>query len=149
MEDRKRKISGPQPRSSNCPRFSGNPPQQFRQNQRLASAAAVSEAVPSVPAAESLEQPVRRKSVLEAELAGISSSYPNNPTEQSSSPSSRRRQSMFPLWRARPLGDALFEEGSLATVRPLCPSKAECVSAWSRQPLPATLQPWETEPLGG
>jgi hypothetical protein len=34
MEDRKRKISGPQPVSSNRPRFSGNPPQQFRQNQR-------------------------------------------------------------------------------------------------------------------
>jgi hypothetical protein len=34
MEDRKRKISGPQPGSSNRPRFSGNPPQQFRQNQR-------------------------------------------------------------------------------------------------------------------
>jgi hypothetical protein len=34
MEDRKRKIGGPQPRSSNRPRFSGNPPQQFRQNQR-------------------------------------------------------------------------------------------------------------------
>jgi hypothetical protein len=32
MEDRKRKISGPQPGRSNCPRFSGNPPQQFRQN---------------------------------------------------------------------------------------------------------------------
>jgi hypothetical protein len=27
MEDRKRKISGPQPGSSNCPCFSGNPPQ--------------------------------------------------------------------------------------------------------------------------
>jgi hypothetical protein len=34
MEDRKRKISGPQSGSSNCPCFSGNPPQQFRQNQR-------------------------------------------------------------------------------------------------------------------
>jgi hypothetical protein len=34
MEDRKRKISGPQPRSSNRPRFSSNPHQQFRQNQR-------------------------------------------------------------------------------------------------------------------
>jgi hypothetical protein len=34
MEDRKRKISGPQYGSSNRPRFSGNPPQQFRQNQR-------------------------------------------------------------------------------------------------------------------
>jgi hypothetical protein len=30
MEDRKRKISGPQPGSSNRPRFSSNPPQQFR-----------------------------------------------------------------------------------------------------------------------
>jgi hypothetical protein len=30
MEDRKRKISGPQSGSSNRPRFSGNPPQQFR-----------------------------------------------------------------------------------------------------------------------
>jgi hypothetical protein len=30
MEDRKRKIGGPQPRSSNRPRFSGNPPQQFK-----------------------------------------------------------------------------------------------------------------------
>jgi hypothetical protein len=27
MEDRKRKISGPQPVSSNRPRFLGNPPQ--------------------------------------------------------------------------------------------------------------------------
>jgi hypothetical protein len=35
MEDRKRKISGPQPGSNNRPRFSGNPPQQFRQNQGL------------------------------------------------------------------------------------------------------------------
>jgi hypothetical protein len=34
MEDRKRKIGGPQPRSSNRPRFSGNPPQRIRQNQR-------------------------------------------------------------------------------------------------------------------
>jgi hypothetical protein len=34
MEDRKRKIGGPQPGSSNRPRFSGNSPQQFRQNQR-------------------------------------------------------------------------------------------------------------------
>jgi hypothetical protein len=32
MEDRKRKISGPQSGSSNRPCFSGNPPQQFRQN---------------------------------------------------------------------------------------------------------------------
>jgi hypothetical protein len=30
MEDRKRKINGPHPRSGSCPRFSGNPPQQFR-----------------------------------------------------------------------------------------------------------------------
>jgi hypothetical protein len=34
MEDRKRKIGGPQPGSSNHPRFSGNSPQQFKQNQR-------------------------------------------------------------------------------------------------------------------
>jgi hypothetical protein len=33
MEDRKCKIGGPQPGSSNCPRFSRNLPQQFRQNQ--------------------------------------------------------------------------------------------------------------------
>jgi hypothetical protein len=30
MEDHKRKVSGPQPGSSNRPRFSGNPPRQFR-----------------------------------------------------------------------------------------------------------------------
>jgi hypothetical protein len=40
------------------------------------------------------------------------------PAEQSSSTSSRRKQSMFPLWRARPLGDAMSEEGSPAAVRP-------------------------------
>jgi hypothetical protein len=34
MEDRKRNISGPQPGSSNRHRFSGNPPQQSKQNQR-------------------------------------------------------------------------------------------------------------------
>jgi hypothetical protein len=35
MEDRKRKIGGPQPGSSNSPRFSGNSPQQFKQNHPL------------------------------------------------------------------------------------------------------------------
>jgi hypothetical protein len=34
MEDRKRKISGPQPGSTNHSCFSSNQPQQFRQNQR-------------------------------------------------------------------------------------------------------------------
>jgi hypothetical protein len=34
MEDRKRKIGGPQPGSNNRPCFSGNPPQQFKKNQR-------------------------------------------------------------------------------------------------------------------
>jgi hypothetical protein len=34
MEDHKRKVGGPQPRSSNRPRFSGYSPQQFKQNQR-------------------------------------------------------------------------------------------------------------------
>jgi hypothetical protein len=34
MEDHKRKIGGPQPGSNNRPRFSSNPPLQFKQNQR-------------------------------------------------------------------------------------------------------------------
>jgi hypothetical protein len=34
MEDCKRKIGGPQPGSSNRPRFSGNSPQLFKHNQR-------------------------------------------------------------------------------------------------------------------
>jgi hypothetical protein len=45
------------------------------------SATAVPKAVSSAPATESLEQPVRRRSVLEAESAGTSSSCPSNPTE--------------------------------------------------------------------
>jgi hypothetical protein len=32
MEDRKRKIDGPQARSNSRPRFSSNPPQQFKQS---------------------------------------------------------------------------------------------------------------------
>jgi hypothetical protein len=52
---------------------------------------------------------------------------------------------MFPLWRARPLGDAMSEEGSPAAVRPWCPSKAECALTWSRQPLPDALQPLEAK----
>jgi hypothetical protein len=32
MEDQKRKIGGPQPGSNSHPRFSGNPPQQFKQS---------------------------------------------------------------------------------------------------------------------
>jgi hypothetical protein len=71
-----------------------------------------------VPAAESPEQSGRRKSVLEAESTGTSRPRPSNQPEQSSSPSARQRQSMFPLWRASPLGDALSKEGSPATVRP-------------------------------
>jgi hypothetical protein len=85
----------------------------------LASASTtVSEAVPSAPAAESPEQSDRRKSVREAKSAGTSSSCPSNQPEQSSNPSAKRRQSMFSLWRARPLGDALSKEGSSAAVRP-------------------------------
>jgi hypothetical protein len=95
--------------------------------------------VPSAPAAESPEQPVRRRSVPEAESACTSSSRPSNQPEQSGSTSSGWKQSMFPLWRARPLGDAMSEEGSPTAVRPQCPSKAECVSAWSRQPLSVAL----------
>jgi hypothetical protein len=54
---------------------------------------------------------------------------------------------MFPLWRARLLGDALSKEGSSAAARPLCPSEVECISARSRQPCPDMLQPCETEPF--
>jgi hypothetical protein len=36
MKDRKRKIGGPELGCSNRPHFSGNLPQQFKQNQRLA-----------------------------------------------------------------------------------------------------------------
>jgi hypothetical protein len=49
---------------------------------------------------------------------------------------------MLPLWRAGPLGDALFEEGSSAAARPQCPSKAECTSVRSRQSCSDMLQPW-------
>jgi hypothetical protein len=117
MEDRKRKISGPQSGSSNRPRSLGNPPHQFRQNQR------VPKAVSSAPASESPEQSVRRRSAPEAESTGTSSSHPSNQPEQSSSIGSRRKQGMFPLWRARQLGDAMSEEGSPATVRPNAPAK--------------------------
>jgi hypothetical protein len=54
----------------------------------------------------------------------FSSADENIPTHEnlcvscSGSPSSRQKQSMFPLWRARPLGDAMSEEGSPAVVRP-------------------------------
>jgi hypothetical protein len=120
MEDRKRKISGPQPGSSNRPRFSSNQPQQFRQNQcpPQHQASAVPKAVSSAPILESSEQPVRRRPVSEAESAGTSSSCPSKRAEQSGITSSGWKQSMFPLWRARPLGDAMSEEGSPAAVRP-------------------------------
>jgi hypothetical protein len=103
------------------------------------SAAAVSKAVSSASTLESPEQSFRRRSVSEAESAGTSSSCPSKPAKQSSSTCSGWKQSMFPLWRARPLGDAMSEEGSPAAVRPQCPNKAECVSAWSRQLLSAAL----------
>jgi hypothetical protein len=131
------------------PSFLGQPTSAVQAEPAPTSAAAIPEAVPSAPAAESPEQSVRRRSVREAESAGTSSSFPSKPAEQSSSTNSRQKQGMFPLWRASPLGDAMSEEGSPAAVRPWRPSKAECVSAWSRQLLSATLQPWETEPLGG
>jgi hypothetical protein len=74
---------------------------------------------------------------------------PSNQPEQSSSPSARRSQRMLPLWRARPLSDALSEEGGSAAVRPQCPNEGEYTSARSRQSCLDTLQPWETEPFGG
>ena len=76
----------------------------------------------SVPVSEPSEQSVRRL-VSEAESAGTSSSCPSKPAEQSGSTSSGWKQSMFPLWRARPLGDEMSEEGSPAAVRPQCPAK--------------------------
>jgi hypothetical protein len=43
--------------------------------------------------------------------------------EQLGSPSIRRRQKMLPLWRARPLDEALPEESSPTTVSSQRPSK--------------------------
>jgi hypothetical protein len=148
MEDRNRKISGPQPRSINRPHFSGNSPQQFRQNQRPPQQQQFRGSTPSTSS-----RIVRTISQEEVSSRGRISRHlvfpPQQPTRAVDSTSSRWKQSMFPLWRARPLGDAMFEEGNPAAVRPWRPSNAECIAAWSRQPLPATLQPWETEPLGG
>jgi hypothetical protein len=88
------------------------------QAESASASAAVSEVVPSASAAVSPELLDRRKSVPEAKSVGTSSSCPSNQPEQSSSPSARRRQSMFPLCRARPLGDVLSKEGSSAAARP-------------------------------
>jgi hypothetical protein len=117
MEDRKRKIGGPQPGSSNRPLFLRKLTSVVQVESAPASAA-VSEAIPLASATESPEQSVRRKSVPEAESAGTSPPCPSNQPEQSSSPSSRQKQGMFPLWRARPLCDAMSQEGSPAAVRP-------------------------------
>jgi hypothetical protein len=87
------------------------------QAESVSASAAVSEAVPSASAVVSPEQSNRRKLVPEAESAGTSSSCPSNQPEQSSSPSARRRQIMFPCWRARPLGNALSKEGSSTVAR--------------------------------
>jgi hypothetical protein len=87
------------------------------QAESTSASAEVSEVVPLASAVESPEQSIRRKLVLEAELAGSSPPRPSNQPEQSSSPSSRRKQSMFPLWRARPLGDAMSQEGSPVAFR--------------------------------
>jgi hypothetical protein len=88
------------------------------QAEPVPTSAIVLEAVPSASVAVPLEQSDRRKSVLEAESAGTSSFCPSNQPEQSSSPSAKRRQRMHPLRRARPLGDALSEEGGSAATRP-------------------------------
>jgi hypothetical protein len=56
---------------------------------------------------------------------------------------------MLPLWRTRPLGDALSKEGSSAVARPQCPNEVEFALARSRQLRSDALQPWETEPFGG
>jgi hypothetical protein len=55
MDDRKRKIGGSQARSSSCPCYSSNPPQQFKQGN--AAPALASEPAATVPS----EQPSRRK----------------------------------------------------------------------------------------
>jgi hypothetical protein len=61
MEDRKRKIGGPQPGSSNCPVSQAT---RLNKAESVSASAAVSEAIPSAPAAESPEQLVRRRSVV-------------------------------------------------------------------------------------
>jgi hypothetical protein len=57
---------------------------------------------------------------------------PRNKSEQPSSPSTRRRQRMFPLWRSRPLGDAVPKEDGAAADQPQCSNKARCTAAVSR-----------------
>jgi hypothetical protein len=99
------------------PPFLRQPTSAVQAESALASAA-VSKAVPPASVAESPEQSVRRKSVPEAESAGTSSLRPSNQPEQSSSPNARRKQGLFPLWRARPLGNAMSEEGNPVAVRP-------------------------------
>jgi hypothetical protein len=56
---------------------------------------------------------------------------------------------MFPLWRARPLGDVEPEEDGSIAVSSQCPIKTECTSAGSKQPRPAMYPVWKGEPLGG
>jgi hypothetical protein len=152
MEDRKRKIGGPQVGSSSRPRYSGNSPHQFkqghqhqhhRQNQQQQEAVS-SAAATTVPS----EHSAGRKSVPASEQPGSPSSCPSNQPEWPSSPNTSRRSCMLLLWRTKSLGEELSKESSPATTSSQCPSKTRSTTTSTRS-LWSGLQPWKGESPGG
>jgi hypothetical protein len=145
MEDRKRKIGGPQAGSSSRPRYSGNSPHQAQ----ASALAPVPDAVSSTAAAVvPSEHSAGRKPVPASEQPGSSSSYPSNQPEWPSSPSISRRSCMLLLWRTKSVGEELSQESSSAAASSQCPNKTRSTTTSTRS-LWSGLQPWKGEPPGG
>jgi hypothetical protein len=148
MEDRKRKISGPQPGSSNrlvsrAIHLSSSD----RTNTHLSSSSLRSSTLStSSRIARTISQEeVSSRGRISRPLIFLPQ-QPNRTLKQHQFKAEAEHASTV---ESKAIGDAMSEEGSPAAIRPWRPSKAKCVSAWSKQPLLTTLQPWETEPLGG
>jgi hypothetical protein len=154
MEDRKRKIGGSQARSSSHPRYSGNPPQQFKQghqHQRQHSSIRG-----SFLSSSSISSTVRTTSREEVSTSVRTTRHltflpcpnnQNNQAEQSSSSISSRRSCKLLLWGTKPLGEALSEEGNLAIANSQPFSKTRSTTTSTRRPW-SGLQPWKGEPRG-
>jgi hypothetical protein len=139
MEDRKRKISGPQPRSNNRLCFSGNSPQQFRKNQRPPQQQQFQRQYPQH------QQQNRQNN----QSGGGQFQRQNQQTPRLPAPATNQNSQAAPVQGRNRACFHCGEQGhwvmqcpkkaAQQQSGPSAPTKQKCVSAWSRQLLLATL----------
>jgi hypothetical protein len=154
MENRKCKIGGSQVGSSSRPRYSGNPPQHFKQghpqghqHQRRTNSSSTRGSFLS-NSSSIVKATSRDKISISVRTTRQLAFLPQQPTRTTKQPHTSRRLHMLLLWRTKPLGEELSKGSSSAVASSQYPNKTRSTTASTRRSW-SGLQPWKGEPPGG